>query len=1206
MRLPEDEGHIVHRLIGAILVLLALLIITNSAGQGWFSVLRVSLMIAAAGGLIFLWWQQDRRAQRRLVERLEAQHREILEQAAQHAHSHMILQAVIESIPARVFWKDLTLCYRGCSTWFVHEFGLSGSHEIIGRDDHAMGWHALAERYQVDDRRVIESGEPLRDFIEPFVTADGEARWLRTSKVPLRLPEGEVFGVLGIIEDITDQQRAEALVATQRDLARIIATVATTESAWPRCLELALRVSGLDSGGFYLFDAHEQALELIYHQGLSDAFVGASARFPADTPHGRMVRAGQTLYLSARMSQTPQVMQREGITCIAVIPIHHRGRAVGCLNLASHTLSEVPDYARQALETISAEIGSIVIYLRTASALRASEELYRSLVDSQESAIETLDRDGVYHFINQTGAALLSRSPQEVVGKQLHDFAQPDAAAQQLALIQDVIATGQGVVVEWQHQTTGGNVWYRTSIQPIRNAAGAPTQAMVNALDITERKQAELALATQLRYAEALARCSQILLVEGADVPAWEPVVQQALATLRVVVGCTRLALWLTPAPGEGMRMPGLVIADQHPDAPPYQDLPLQAPDVPPALRDVILRGDLLAGTLDELFPSPSSVHTHFAHNGIRSLAMIGAQISGAWRGHLIASDAAESRAWSEPAIQLLRTGLEMITAFIHQGETAMALRTREAQLRVVGDNLPSGFIYQLRRDASWQPTFTYLSSGVTQILGVSVEEGLRDASTVYATVPPDDQARLVEQERLSATTLTDYEAIVRHHRPDGEQRWIYIRSRPRRTEDGSVLWDGLTLDITERQQATEDLARARDAAEAATRAKSAFLATMSHELRTPLNAVLGMASLLKTTALNDKQRVFVETITTGGQALLAVISDILDFSRIESGHVEIHTAPFDLPACLVAMVDLVTYGARQKGLAVRASSDPQVPRVVIGDEARLRQVLLNLLGNAVKFTTQGEVALEVRMKDEGGVMKSDSVNNADNTPHPPSFILFTVRDTGIGMTPEQIDQIFEPFVQADQDTSRRYGGTGLGLAISRQLVDAMGGTIAVDSTPGSGSTFRISIPFPLADATMLPRPHEPATGPVTHPLQVLLAEDNLINQEVVKRMVAHLGHTVTVVADGRAAVDALRQQVYDVVLMDVQMPGLDGVAATRQIRELGTAIPQPHIIAVTANALAGDRERLLQAGMDDYLSKPIQPEDLQQALARVERTKRA
>ncbi|NTW01271.1 MAG: PAS domain S-box protein [Oscillochloris sp.] len=391
--------------------------------------------------------------------------------------------------------------------------------------------------------------------------------------------------------------------------------------------------------------------------------------------------------------------------------------------------------------------------------------------------------------------------------------------------------------------------------------------------------------------------------------------------------------------------------------------------------------------------------------------------------------------------------------------------------------------------------------------------------------------------------------------------------------------------DITAHRQVTQELLHAKEAAEAADRAKSTFLAHISHEIRTPLTAIIGMASLLCETQLSSQQREYVTTIRTGAETLLTIIGNILDFSKIEASEMELIAQPFDLRKCLKDALDLVVHQAKLKNLALECVIDEAVPEVLIGDRARLHQVLVNLVGNAVKFTERGTVVLLVR-----GQPCADA-----------GFALvMTIRDTGIGIASHRLSDIFDPFVQADNAITRRYGGTGLGLAISKQLVELMGGQITVESYLGEGSIFTLSLPLPIASISRAELYAGPSYGDISpqRALHVLLAEDNLVNQTVLRRLLERLGYLPDIVADGIEALAAVHRKAYDVVLMDIQMPELDGETATRRIRALEDII-QPYIIAITASALRGDRERYLAAGMDDYLSKPVQLEDLRTALAR-------
>jgi len=608
--------------------------------------------------------------------------------------------------------------------------------------------------------------------------------------------------------------------------------------------------------------------------------------------------------------------------------------------------------------------------------------------------------------------------------------------------------------------------------------------------------------------------------------------------------------------------------------------------------------------------------------------------------------------------------------------------------------------------------TVTSWNPAAERLFGYPSEEAIgRHIDDLVATDPA------VRAEALNATEVGMggelVHAITKRSRKDGSLIDVEVFGAPVVVGEESLGLYGLYHDIGELQ-------RAREEAEAATEAKSAFLATMSHEIRTPLNAVIGMTGLLLDTELSSEQRQFAEVIRGSGDALLGVINDILDFSKIEAGRLELERAPFDLRECVESALELVATSAAVKGLDLAYELDPGAPRGVVGDLTRVRQILINLLNNAIKFTQEGEVVLTVA-SEPGRASERHRLT-------------FSVRDTGIGIPQDRMDLLFESFSQVDASTTRRYGGTGLGLAISRRLVELMDGSMWAESAVGEGSTFWFaaemeaaelpSRPFELANApelggkqvlvvddnatnrqilsrqmsswgmqvretgspeealgwvrsdgrfdlaivdmqmpemdgallaseirgvredlpivllsslggavdvpaetfaASLTKPVRPSqlyealldvvgtgiedaaspgdvggAGPevaARHPLRILLVEDNAVNQQLALLLLQKLGYRADVAANGVEALEALQRQPYDVVLMDVEMPEMDGLEATRRLRERSPI--GPHVVAVTANALQGERERCLAAGMNDYMTKPLRLEDLAAALSR-------
>ncbi|WPL14512.1 Aerobic respiration control sensor protein ArcB [Thiorhodovibrio litoralis] len=768
---------------------------------------------------------------------------------------------------------------------------------------------------------------------------------------------------------------------------------------------------------------------------------------------------------------------------------------------------------------------------------KAAERELRKLsrvVEQSPAAVLITDTEGRIEYINPAFSAVTGYSAEEVLGQNPSLL---NSGLQDAAVYRDLwkrIRAGEVWRGELANKKKTGEIfWEQAAISPIFDDQGETTHFCGVKEDITERKRAQTELAESERRFRGLFEAATIPLAEmraSGEIVGFNPKFTQTF---------------------------GWTLAD-------IPDLEHWWPRVFP---DAAYRQQVTADW---------SLAVQASQAGARDIPPSEYRMTCADGEH------------KQVLISLSAFGDSQVVSFVDVTDMRRSERALQDQLHfqeALIDTIPNPIFF---KDADAR--FIGCNRAYEEAFGTT-REFLRGRSVLDLDYLPESARAAYQAE----DTTVIAEGGVRHHElpitfADGRDHdvlyWVasFDLSGGRR---GGLI--GIIVDISA-------LKEAQRLAEEATRAKSDFLANMSHEIRTPMNAILGMTYLAQQTELSPKQQDYLAKIDGAAKSLLRLINDILDYSKIEAGRLDIERTQFLLKDVLDRVTQLLLVNTEQKGLSLRVEVAPEVPQVLVGDALRLTQVLLNLAGNAVKFTEHGEVVIQVSIAAGDQDSKLNQAPNQAPNPVPhqdQAWLRFTVRDTGIGLTEAQQAKLFEAFSQADSSTTRRYGGTGLGLAISKRLSELMGGRIGVDSHFGQGSTFWFTARFGRQTGPALAQAAPERSEAMVPPgARVLLVEDNEINQQVAREILTTAGILVTVAGDGRAALDQVRQGTFDAVLMDIQMPVMDGLAATRAIRALPACERLP-IIAMTAHAMAGDREKSLAAGMNDHISKPIEPTEL-------------
>ncbi|MFW5989302.1 MAG: PAS domain S-box protein, partial [Desulfosudaceae bacterium] len=778
------------------------------------------------------------------------------------------------------------------------------------------------------------------------------------------------------------------------------------------------------------------------------------------------------------------------------------------------------------------------------SQLQAAEEKFEKLFNTIPDAIALIADDGRIMEVNDTLTGLFGLTREEALGRYVRNLLPPGAARQVMSTAREAFSTGQ--VQELEGRLEGR--YFHNLYIPARQLSRQ--YVLWISRDISDRKQAEDALLSKEKSLSDI--------IEGSPIPTY------------VLDSDHRVTHW-----NLGLeRLTGVAAADMVGTKNHWR---VFYEEKRPVIADLLLdnRIDQLDRYYQDkyqpsLLPGSFEALDFFPHLGD----------TGRWL-HFSACPLRDDAGRINAVVTILQDITDRKTA-------EEELRASEEKFRILAENA---------NDIIWTTNLnletTYISPSLTRLTGFLPEEALHDKA--YRPLPPDSRKLALETfencmereaagEKVSGLPILELE----HYCRDGSTIWIEVNIAVLRDSTGKAIGlMGVSRDISDRKKSEQALKEAKQQAEEANRAKSQFLANMSHEIRTPMNGILGMVELLSSTPLNAEQKEYSDIIYNSANSLLEIINDILDVSRIEAGRLDIKAEPFNLLETVHGVKNILRYAAENKGLEL--SVDYEAPATVIGDRTRVRQILMNLGGNAVKFTKEGSVSIRVRYDEEE------------------SLFILTVSDTGIGIPRELHESIFELFRQVDGGTARKYEGTGLGLTISRNLTELMGGRISVESEEGRGTTFTVRLPLQLSEAPAEEESNQTGSSPEPEEGDmVLVVEDNSASLLLMQHLLSREGWLVDTARNGSEALEKMKQGRYRAVFLDIHMPELDGFEVTRLVRDPSSPVADHdvYIIAMTADAMEEDRQACLQAGMNDYVAKPVNADVINRALARAYRAK--
>jgi PAS domain S-box-containing protein len=1120
--------------------------------------------------------------------------------------SRAMLNMILDTVPQAIYWKDAEGCYLGCNRLFGSAVGIDHPADIVGKTDYLLPWTTEdADAYRADDREILESNAPKRNILESVRCVDGSRIWVETTKLPLANGSGQPFAVLGVSTDITARKKAdEALkdnITFLKNLGRIddvIRKASGVEQMMRDSLDVVLDVMQADRAWLvYPCDVDAEFWSVPMERTRPEwPGAGASADPIPLTPQNR---EAWRRFLSAEeptscgpggdLPLEPSLMAEYGVKsflAFALFPKIDKPWLFGV-----HQCSWERAWSQGDKAVFKAMGGRIQEALNTRlfiGRLSESEEKFRTVAD--------FTYDWEYWIAPDSRVVWMSPSCERVTGYTADDFLRASELFRSIVHPEDVALYDQHLRATLQGDNnpcdmdfrivhkSGRIVWLNHTCTDIRRPDGASLGRRASNRDITDRKRAENSLAGELAVNTAMSELSGALIDKATTLQDIADITRHYACSLtrsdhgfvavldqntRDVVCYTLTRMLDTECRIENAA--SKITFSPNPDG-----------DYPGLWGHAL--NTRRSFYTNEPGSHPSSIGVPNGHIPLRNFLAVPAMDGDKLIGLIALANTPE--VYTERDMEVIKRLAGLYALAIDRHDTLLELWTSEQKIRAL---------------------FNATTDSV-MLLDVS--------GAILAVNEQGSRRRGLEMQDMIGRAMDSFLPMhVAAARKDGlaqiaaSKHWIDIDERingkcyqvrmfPVLDDSGEAVQFAIfSRDVTDRVVADEALHAALANAEelalkadAANKAKSEFLANMSHEIRTPLNGIIGMLNLLNSSSLGAEQQEYIHLALNASKRLTRLLSDILDLSVIESGKLAVQSAPFCIMEVCSSINDIFDQDAAQKGLTLCCHIDEKIPNDLVGDEIRLRQLLFNLVGNALKFTLKGKVEIHV-----------DSVSHADAAP---CRILFTIVDTGIGIPEQRLADIFEPFTQVEGSYVRRYQGAGLGLAIVRRLTRLMGGEICIDSEEGVGTSMYLVLPFDIVKPDRAASPVEelPETGRSMGNVRILVVEDEAVNRIAVKWQLEKAGYLVATAEDGRQALEYVLQNDVDAIIMDIQMPVMDGIEAARIIRgdlrfKEKSSVP---IIALTAYAMPGDREKILAAGIDGYLAKPAGKEQLTTMLSQM------